>query len=266
MISLKRATVQENTKPLSIQYLQLPFHRTTVSWRCERSLLAIESSSARRARLNGWRRRHLCWWHQRCNNNGFHMNGKGALFHKCEAACLRQWILIRHYGRKAHKIRQILLRFHIVTMTLMVCFIPVKMNILWNKWNLKLLTSLHLCPTWYWISTINRASHKASIFLVAHGCRQCGDFATNLRCAYFHSREPDFQMSMLDLDRAMSPVHNDLRDSQLSSWHESATSRTRAIGRQYRKYLDTFYYHIWDLISSLARAMQYCRPTSRELQ
>ena len=29
---------------------------------------------------------------------------KGALFHKCEAACLRQWILIRHYGRKAHKI------------------------------------------------------------------------------------------------------------------------------------------------------------------
>ena len=156
-------------------------------------------------------------------------------------------------------------RIHIVTMTLMVCFIPVKMNILWNKWNLKLLTSLHLCPTWYWISTINRASHKASIFLVAHGCRQCGDFATNLRCAYFH-REPDFQMSMLDLDRAMSPVHNDLRDSQLSSWHESATSRTRAIGRQYRKYLDTFYYHIWDLISSLARAMQYCRPTSRELQ
>ena len=110
MISLKRATVQENTKPLSIQYFQLPFHRTTVSWRCERSLLAIESSSARRARLNGWRRRHLCWWHQRCNNNGFHMNGKGALFHKCEAACLRQWILIRHYGRKAHKIRQILLR------------------------------------------------------------------------------------------------------------------------------------------------------------
>ena len=160
MISLKRATVQANTMPLSIQYLQLPLHQTTVSWRCKRSLVlnqvvqgardsmdSVGGTSARDTR--GATTKGFTW-----------MKGELPLINvRLHAFTNEYWYVITS-GKLTKFARYFFVRRQSIESISENDFDGLFYTSK-DEYDLKqvepllLLTSLHLFPTWYWISTIN---------------------------------------------------------------------------------------------------------------